>query len=159
MRGAISAHWASTGTNCTRRRRWERPPRATTADRRRANRNCCAAMCACQRIQRGGMFQRIQKGEDRGMKGLIRRPLQDQSSPTPCLAGPQHRWITVTIVLVNVTQVPWLSYLALPSSSCIHLDQYLLVLDHLYCLWCLWQISSLIPPVFARPRQIQFNSI
>ena len=131
MRGAISAHWASTATNCTRRRRWERPPRATTADRRRANRNCCAAMCAGQRIQRGGMFQRIQKGEDRGMKGLIRRPLQDQSSPTPCLAGPQHRCI---IVVNNVTQVPQSSYIALPPSSCIHLHQYLLVLDQLYCL-------------------------
>ena len=128
MRGAISAHSVFLATDCTRQRRWEPASRATTADQRRTSRNCCAAMCTGQRIQRGGTFLRIQKGE-LGMMGSTRCPLQDPSSPTPCLAGPQHRCITVSIVLNNVTQVPQSSYIALPPSSCIHLHQYLLVLD------------------------------
>ena len=125
MRGAILAHLAFLATGCTQRRSLEPASQATTADQRRASRNCCAAMCVGQKIQRGGTFLRIQKGE-LGMMGSIRCPLQDPSSPTPCLAGPQHRCI---IVVNNVTQVPQSSYIALPPSSCIHLHQYLLVLD------------------------------
>ena len=130
MRGAISAHSVFLATDCTRQRRWEPASRATTADQRRTSRNCCAAMCTGQRIQRGGTFLRIQKGE-LGMMGSIRCPLQDPSSPTPCLAGPQHRCITVSIVLNNVTQVPQSSYIALIMHS--------------------------PPPVFARPRPIGPN--
>ena len=114
MRGAISAHWAFPATGCTRRRRLEPASRATTADRRRASRNCCAAMCAGQRIQSGGMFQRIQRGEG-GKVGLIRRPLPPPSSPTLCLAGPQHRCITVTILL-NVTQTSGTIIISCPAT-------------------------------------------
>ena len=131
MRGATSAHQASTGTHCTQRWRLEPHSRATIADRLRASRNCCAAMCASQRIQRGGMFQRTQKGEGGMMMGLIRRPLLDPFSPTPCLAGLQHRCITVSIELNDVTQMPQ----CCPVSIII----------------CLYR------PVSARPRPIDPN--
>ena len=85
MRRVISAHWVSPATAYTRPKRLR--PRATTAGRLRASRNCCAAMRARQRIQRGKMIR------------LIRRPLRPPSSPTHCREELQHRFIIIIMCL------------------------------------------------------------
>ena len=85
MRRVISAHWVSPATAYTRPKRLR--PRATTAGRLRASRNCCAATRARQRIQRGKMIR------------LIRRPLRPPSSPTHCREELQHRFIIIIMCL------------------------------------------------------------